>query len=916
MQKADSSLQGWFAKVGSSPVGSDKVQVSFVIRDGLLYRALTDVAKGGVSWQLVVPLPLRESVLISAHDGVLGGHMGQHSTFNRLSPFFVWPRMRSDVKAYCRSCEPCQKTFPKGRVPPAPLQLMPVVDKQFSRIAIDLIGPLSPPSARGHRYVLTCVDVATRYPEAVPLKGITAEEVAEALLSICSRFGLPDEILSDQGTQFTSDVMRSLLRLMSVSQLHSSPFHPQTNGLVERFNGTLKAMLKKLMFEKPRDWDRYLPYALFAYREVPQAATGFSPFQLMFGRQAKGPSQLLYQVWTGTPVDQEVKDMPRYVSDLESTMSEMVRQAQDAVQAAARVARKRQGKHAQSRVLRPGQQVLVLLPDEHGKMLMRWKGPFPVVAKVRPFDYMIETGPGVQKMYHINLLREYVPRPTGVVPATLGIMCQPEDDGEADVSKVQVVPVPTAQTESVEDVVYNTELQPALLQELTEVVQKHKDMFTDLPGDADLIEHQVRMSRDVVVNKKQYPIPFDSEKVVEDEVSKMLELGIIEPSSSPFASPFVLVKKKDGSWRFCIDFREINKHTLFDAEPIPDQESLFASLKDARFFSKIDLAKGYWQIPLAEADRPKTAFRAPSGLYQFTRMPFGLSTAPSTFARMMRLLFLDRFFAQSFFDDILVATRTWREHLIGLDGLLSELAMHGLTVRPSKVELGFQSIEFLGHRIQEGQIMPVQGKVSKILQVAVPTTKKQVRSLLGLVGFYRRYIPQFASVVAPLVELTKKNQSSKVKWTPQCQSAFESVQRILSSDPVLLLPDFQKSFTVRTDASDIGLGGVLLQEDDEGVVHPVMYASRKLLDRETRYSTIERECLGVVWSIDKFARYLFGRHFCLETDHRPLTYLKLSKSSNGRLMRWALALQDYSFTVVPIAGSVNHADVLSRLPVL
>ncbi|KAK7088759.1 hypothetical protein V1264_022640 [Littorina saxatilis] len=438
--------------------------------------------------------------------------------------------------------------------------------------------------------------------------------------------------------------------------------------------------------------------------------------------------------------------------------------------------------------------------------------------------------------------------------------------------------------------------------------------MTDLPGTCDLVQHVVRIPEGAVVNVKQYPLPFESQKVVEEEVKKMLDLDVIEPSISPFSSPIVLVKKKDGSTRFCIDFRHLNKITEFDAEPIPDPEVLFASLQGRQHFTKIDLAKGYWQIPMAESDRAKTAFRTPQGLYQFKKMPFGMSTAPSTFARMMKMLDLDRFKSVHFFDDVLVATEDWCEHLEALDGLLTELGKHGLTVRPSKVEAGFDSIEFLGHIVGEGSMRPVPSKVSKILNVSVPTTKKQVRSLVGLISFYRRYVPSFASIVSPLVELTKKNQPNKVRWSKECQMAFDRVKEILSSEPLVRLPDFSRPFTVRSDASSTGIGAALMQPDDDDVLHPVLYASRKLLERETRYSTVERECLALVWAVDKFHRYLFGSHFFVETDHRPLMYLRQSKTANGRLLRWALSLQEYSFTVVPIPGVRNfEADVLSRL---
>ncbi|XP_070207867.1 uncharacterized protein [Littorina saxatilis] len=916
IQKEDVHLQGLFIKVSQPPAETDNDGESFSIRDGLLYRRILSKRSQKVTWQLVVPTDLRESVLIAAHDGLFGGHMGAGSTFKKIAPFFFWPGYRRDVKKYCRSCTICQKTFPKGRVSPAPLQPVPVIDTPFSRVAIDLIGPISPTSGRGHRWVLTLVDVATRYPEAIPLKSITTEAVAEALVEIFSRVGLPDEILSDRGTQFSSDLMREVCRLLSVAQLHSTPYHPQTNGLVERFNGTLKSLLRRLMAEKPSDWDRYIPAAMFAYREIPQETTGFAPFELLYGRIVKGPSQLLYETWTQTHPDSQQQIVSDYVSKLGSVLQNMVQKAQDAVQSSALLSRRRQKPKAKTRIFSANEKVLVLLPQSHKKMLLKWHGPYPVVKRVNECDYLVETSPGIHKLFHVNLLRKFVTRDPPLVQAgsALGVVSEQTIVPETDLEKVELMSVPVEQTESVQDVVFHESLPLIQKSNAASLLQKHAHMLTDLPGITDLIEHSIELTTETVVNVRQYRLPFESEQTVKQEVEKMLQLGVIEPSTSPFSSPVVLVKKKDGSTRFCIDFRALNKVTRFDAEPIPDPEVLFAKLRDKQFFTKIDLTKGYWQIPMAATDRPKTAFRTSRGLFQFTRMPFGLSTAPSTFARMMRKLDLERFSSFNFFDDILVANDEWEEHLQSLDGVLSVLHTHGLTARPSKVEVGMDSIEFLGHRIGQNTMGPVPAKVSKILRISVPTTKKQVRALLGLVGFYRRYIPNFASVVAPLTDLVKKNQPSKVKWSDTCQKSLECIQSVLSSEPVVLLPDFQKAFTVRTDASSTGIGAVLLQPNEEGELRPILYASRKLLDRETRYSAIERECLAVVWAVDKFHRYVFGRHFFVETDHRPLTYLSGSRTANHRLLRWALALQDHSFTVIPIAGAQNHeADVLSRL---
>jgi hypothetical protein len=914
LQKDDCSLVPLFQKVGlDATVDSNGNVVSFVMRDGLLFRRHFSSKTKVLTWQVVVPECLRDSVLIAAHDGLFGGHMAANSTFKRVFPFFFWQGYRQAVKKYCRSCSICQKTEPKGRVKPVPLERVPVIDVPFSRICIDLIGPLNPTSARGHRYVLTCVDVATRYPHAVPLKSITSEAVAEALVSIFSSTGLPDEILCDQGTQFTADVMREVMRMLSISQLHSSPYHPQTNGVVERFNGTLKSMLKKLMADKPTDWDRYLPGALFAYREIPQASTGFAPFELLYGKVIKGPSQLLFQTWTGSDVDDAHLITSDYVRDLHDSLQDMVKRAQDAVQKESVRSRRLQQKKAVARSFTAGQKVLVLLPLEHSKLMLRWRGPFSVVKRVRQNDYLIQMESGTQKVFHVNLLREYVERNVTPLIAGAAVVAGDYAVPDQDVQKVVMETVPTVVTETVDHVVVDKKLSRSQLQDVHEIVSKRSEMFTDSPGHVDLEIHTVPMTTETVVNVRQYPLPFESETVLREEVDKMLKLGVVEPSKSPYASPVVLVKKPDKSTRVCLDFRALNRVTTFDAEPIPDPEVLFASLQGKKYFTKIDLSKGYWQIPMAPQDREKTAFRAPQGLMQFVRMPFGLSTAPSSFARMMRKLQLEDFDAVSFFDDILIASDSWESHMKSLDGVLERLNAHGLTVRPSKVSVGFSSIEFLGHIVGRGVMSPTPGKVSKILDIPVPKTKKQVRSLLGMVGFYRRYIPEFSALVAPLVELTKKNKPSKVVWSDRCQRAFDEVKRILSTRPVVQLPDFTKEFIVRSDASSEGIGAALMQQGDDGLLHPTLFASRKLMDREKRYSAIERECLALVWAVDKFHRYVFGRHFIVETDHRPLTYLSASKTTSARLQRWALALQEYSFTVTPIAGERNHeADVLSR----
>ena len=298
-------------------------------------------------------------------------------------------------------------------------------------------------------------------------------------------------------------------------------------------------------------------------------------------------------------------------------------------------------------------------------------------------------------------------------------------------------------------------------------------------------------------------------------------------------------------------------------------------------------------------------------------MPFGLVSAPHSFARLMKLLRLEECNAVHYFDNVLIGTNSWSEQVKSVIEVFRRLRQFGLTARPTKVEAGFKELEFLGHSISEGRLKPTKEKVEKILRLDKPKTKKQVKSILGLISFYRRYIPHLATLVAPLTEHTKNHKPQKVTWTEESQKALEEVQSILSKEPVLLMPNVRKPFTIRTDASNSGLGAVLLQENEKrpGDFHPVAYASRKLLDREKNYAIVEKECLAVVWGIDKFTRFLFGRNFNLETDHHSLKYLHDAKMKNARLMRWALALQEYKFEIVPIQGKSNiEADALSRLP--
>ncbi|XP_068227703.1 uncharacterized protein [Palaemon carinicauda] len=502
------------------------------------------------------------------------GHLCAKKTKEKILREFYWPGMGADITRFCRSCDICQKTINKGRVTKVPLEKLPIIDTPFKRVSVDIVGKIHPPSEKGHQFILTMMDHASRYPDAVPLKNIDSESVAEALVDMFSRVGVPEEILSDLGTQFTSDCMKEVARLLSMRQLTTTPYHPMCNGLVEKFNGTLKQMLKKLCQEKPNQWHQYINAVLFAYREVPQESTGFSPFEILYGRSE---------------------------------------------------------------------------------------------------------------------------------------------------------------------------------------------------------------------------------------------------SASPYASPVVMVKKSDGSNRVCIDFRKLNRITIFDPEPMVTADDVFARLSESKFFTKIDFTKGYWQIKVRSEDVPKTAFVTPDGQYEFLKMPFGMVNAGATYVKCMRTLLKGLDNVESYIDDLLVHTKSWSEYLKTLQELFQRIRNANLTIRPSKCILASETVQFLGHEIQGGTLSLQETNISKIQSAPQPKTKKEVRSFLGLTGFYRAYVANYATIAAPLSDLTKKGKSNVVQWQEPQEKAYNSLKSILVNKPVLRLPDLNRRFILRTDASDVGLGAVLLQEYEDGL---------------------------------------------------------------------------------------------------
>ena len=731
---------------------------------------------------------------------------------SRILQRFYWPTVFKDAANYCKSCAECQKTSPR-RTPPAPLIPLPIIDEPFSRIAMDIVGPL-PRSRSGKKYILVVCDYATRYPEAIALKSIDAECIAEELVKLFARVGVPREILTDQGSNFTSQLLAELYKLLHVKPIRTSPYHPQTNGLVERFNQTLKAMLRRTADEEGKNWDHFIPYLLFAYREVPQASTGFSPFELLYGRQVRGPLDILRETWEASTKSSD--SVVSYILSIQDRLAKLQELVHINLANAQKTQKTWYDRHARERVLKPGDQVLVLLPTSTNKLLAEWQGPYTVVRRIGQVVYEINMHDRRRRkrLFHVNMLREW--REPNASSFSAEEVCKEGDDED----------IICWERKGDEESVINHLLTPQQAEELQALLSNFQDILCNKPGKTAIAEHSITTDSAQPTRLAPYRLPHAFREAVHQELKEMKQAGIIEPSSSPWAAPIIPVRKKDGSMRLCVDYRRLNAVSQTDAYPMPRIDDLIDRIGGSRFITTLDLARGYWQVPVREEDRPKTAFTTPHGLFQFRVMPFGLQGAPATFQRMMDSLLrgLETHTA-AYLDDVVIHSHTWKEHLHHIHTVLSRMRDANLTIKPKKCQFGMHNCTYLGHIVDDGQVKPEPVKLDAVRSFPQPTSKKQVRAFLGLTGYYRKFIPEFATTAAPLTDLTRKSSPNRVVWTDDCTRAFEKLKEKLCTAPVLYSPDFTKPFVLQTDASDRGIGAVLSQLDPDGTDHPVSFYS-------------------------------------------------------------------------------------------
>jgi hypothetical protein len=402
-----------------------------------------------------------------------------------------------------------------------------------------------------------------------------------------------------------------------------------------------------------------------------------------------------------------------------------------------------------------------------------------------------------------------------------------------------------------------------------------------------------------------------------EHTREMLELGVMQPSCSPWASNYVFVDKPDGTKRPCGDFRPVNSKTVFDAYPMPVVWDVLTQVAKANYYSTFDMSKGFLQLPIAAESRQKTAVYTPMGLMEFTRLPFGLKNAAACFQRAM-VECLGNYindFIMVYIDDVIIYSDTLEEHLEHLKIFFTKIQEYNFRINPKKVQLIQSEIKVLGHIISKGIVKPDPDKIIGIQDFPTPKKVQQLQSFLGSVNYYRKFIPNMSKLAAPLYELVTKDNKMAVAWNSKALDALELCKKAVIG-LVLNMPSLDGEFTIQTDACGYGLGAVLLSHQPNGDKVPCSFISRNLIGAEKNYSATELECLAVVWAIQKFRQFVECRDFIVETDHKALKWLMDMKDPRGRLGRWVMILQGYTFKIEHNPGKSNQvADALSRNPV-
>ncbi|GFW18363.1 retrovirus-related Pol polyprotein from transposon 297 [Trichonephila clavipes] len=699
---------------------------------------------GNVVKLIVVPEGLRDPIKSLCHEGT-SAHLGITKSKDKLNRYFYWPNCYRDMEQFVKTCDQCQRAGKPNDKRKAPLKLVPVIQEVFTKLNIDACGPL-PITSKGNRYLITAICMSSKFPEAIPVSDISSVSVTDALLNIFSRMGFP----------------------VKYNVTRSNP--------VERFHRTLKRLLRVLCLDAGSEWDKHLPSILLALRTVSHESTGYTPSELVYGKNLRTPETLVMEHWMEP--EEEGDLVTEYMFKL---INRLKRCQEVAINKMEEMQVKRKtwyDKNAVKREFKDGDLVLVLATSRANKLAVQWIGPGTILNKISETNYLVEI-PGrreTSQIYHINMLKPYYKRPEHV-----NVIIKDETKNSlAD----QELEIPYLENNSLiydfEDVIQASELNKHLhdkqMDRLRELLNKYSKCFSNNPGLTNLVEHEIQLVSD--------------------------QPGIIEVGESDYMSPMILVEIAGKEPRPCIDYRKLNGIIRTEYFPLPNIEERVEKVSAAKFITVFDLSKGYWQIPLSKTAQRYAAFCTSFGTYRPLRMSFGLKNAPYFFSKLMaELLNGLEDFVVPYLDDIAIFSDTWESHIKHMETVLQRIKRAKLTIKPSKCKFAQQNVKFLGHIVGQGFRTPTEIKVQAVLEFPTPRTKTQIRAFLGIAGYYQKYINLFSVIAAPLTDALKgRAKKGEIKWTTECENAFRELKGKLIDKPVLYAPNFEREFIVQTDA--------------------------------------------------------------------------------------------------------------------
>ena len=792
----------------------------------------------------------------------------------------------------------------------------------FYDVSMDICGGQWPRTKRRNKYMLVLVCNLSKWVNIFPLKSLKADEIADALVEYFCQVGVPKILRSDNMPSFRGDLMDALCKKLGIEHRLSVPFHFESHGSVERCQGTIETILRKFVQDNETDWDRWLPFLCHAIRDMPHATTGYSACEMVFGRPFRGLLQILRESWTDGDKLMKYKNVStaEYMAKLTEKIESTIKLARENTAKAQAKTKRTYDKKSSRRELKPGELALVLMPTSGNKIYSVWQGPFRVSRKCENNNYELILG-NRKAIFHINSLRRYYEREDDSDGVSSLMVLEDADDDEMRVIDAEIygeqVADRKADTDS-EQFAISNQLTDEQRAKFRNMLSEFPDVFCEQLGKTNVITHKIRVTDETPCYQTPFRIPEMLKKPVEEELTSMLQQGIIKrDDESSWNSPLIVLRKANGGLRLVNSFVGLNEKTITEPYLMTNLNELLSRAAGSQLISRIDLQKSFYQISLSPESQKYTAFTTDLGTFVYTVMPQGLKNAPGTCQKLLNIVLRGMHkFSGSLLDDIVIFDKDPETHMMHVRQVLERLRGSGLTANKAKCIFAENRLVILGHLLENGRIYPDPSKVKVLSEMAMPKTKRQLKSLLGLLSYFRDFLPHYADIAYPLSELTGKGKPDKLTWTSEQETAFQKLRTALISKPVLRPPDMSKPFQLWVDSSQVAISAILMQRDDndaDNIGHAICFSSRKLARREQNFATVEKELLALVYGLLKFKHYLYGTKVDIYSDHQPIKWMRSLVKHNSRIARWSLLIQDFDFEIHHVPGQKQIADALTRL---